>query len=342
MNSPPAPSQSTPKYSGTRPGTALVDASEIPGPVRSRLLASIRPSWDPVVTKIYSNRGHFKANTIISSDTSQNLAARLGVIAATVAAVVLLGCSGQAPEPAQAPPTSSPQQEPETPSGLLLSDARIDGDTLTLTYDSPLDEGSVPGTRSYLVEASLLPVDVEAVTIDGSSVVLKLSSGVQAGQPVIVSFTSQPARPLLSTSGALAPPLQFEPIENITAVTVPGLVEARVDGAFIELAYGEELNRGATVGSAALEAFDVRVDGLDRDVVDVWAEGTVATLLLAWPVSAGETVAVSYALPDRPESRLQDVAAPTLQHSQIVPCATIRRCRCLNSGASSLATVKLC
>ena len=235
------------------------------------------------------------------------VAGRFGFLTATLATAVLLGCSGQAPEPEQAPPTTSPQRESESPRGLSLSNAHVDGYTLTLTYNAPLDENSVPGTGSYLVEASLLSVDVKAVTIDGSSVMLTLASDVQAGQSVTVSYASQPARPLRSASGTLAAPLQFEPIENTTAVTVPELVEARVDGAYVELVYGEELNRGATVGTAALEAFDVRVNGVDRDVVDVWPEGNMATLLLEWPVSAEQAVVVSYAPPDQPEGRLQDV-----------------------------------
>ena len=225
---------------------------------------------------------------------------------AALAAIVLLGCSGQPPqETPQASQTTHAADPP--PEELSLSDAHVDGGTLVLVYDAPLDEGSVPGTGSYLVEASLLSVDVEAVTIDGSSVVLTLGQGVQAGQSVTVSYVAQPARPLRSASGTPAPPLRFEPAENTTAVTVPELAEARANGAFIELVYDEQLNSGAAAGAAALEAFDVRVGGGDRDVVDVWAEDNVATLLLAWPVSAGKTVTVSYTPPAEPESRLQDV-----------------------------------
>ena len=224
---------------------------------------------------------------------------------AALAAIVLLGCSGQPPQ--ETPQASQTTHAAEPPEELSLSDAHVDGDTLVLVYDAPLDEGSVPGTGSYLVEASLLSVDVEAVTIDGSSVVLTLGSGVQAGQSVTVSYVAQPARPLRSASGTPASPLRFESAENTTAVTVPELVEARADGAFIELVYDEQLNSAAAAGAAALEAFDVRVGGGDRDVVDVWAEGYVARLLLAWRVSAGETVAVSYTPPAEPASRLQDL-----------------------------------
>ena len=190
---------------------------------------------------------------------------------------------------------------------MSLSGAHVDGDMLTLTYDAPLDEASIPGPGSYLVEASLLSVDVKAVTVDGPSVMLTLASDVQAGQSVTVSYASQPARPLRSATGKSAAPLQFELAENTTAVTVPQLVEAQSVGAYVELVYDEELNSGATAGAAALEAFDVRVDDGDREVVDVWIEDNIARLRLAWPISAGETVAVSYVPPAEPESRLQDL-----------------------------------
>ena len=240
-----------------------------------------------------------------------------GVVMAALAASVLVGCSDRAPR------TTDPTQESGGElhgrlslddvhvdgegSGLSLRDAHVDGDTVVLVYDEPLDEGSIPGTGSYLVEASLLGVDVEAVTIDGSAVLLTLGSGVQAGQPVTVSYAAQPARPLRSAGGTAAPSLRFEAVENTTAVTVPGLVEARADGRFIELVYDEQLNSGAATGAASLEAFDVRVSGDEREVVDVWVEGNVARLLLEWPVSAGEGVGLSYSPPAEPQSRLQDV-----------------------------------
>ena len=252
---------------------------------------------------------------------------------AALAAIVLLGCSGQPPQ--ETPQASQTTHAAEPPEELSLSDAHVDGGTLVLVYDAPLDEGSVPGTGSYLVEA--VAAQRRRRGCDNRQVLCGVDARVGCAGRAIRNclLRRSTGAALRSASGTPASPLRFESAANTTAVTVPELVEARANGAFIDLIYDEQLNSGAAAGAAALEAFDARVGGGDRDVVDVWAEDNVARLLLAWPVSAGETVTVSYTPPAEPESRLQMQAAPTPQSSQIVRCATTRRCRCLSSGASS-------
>ena len=72
----------------------------------------------------------------------------------------------------------------------VLSSATVDGDTLVLTYDEPLDEDSVPGTDAFSVKvgggAGAAPADV---AVAGSAVTLTLAAAVTEGQMVTVSYT---------------------------------------------------------------------------------------------------------------------------------------------------------
>ena len=175
-----------------------------------------------------------------------------------------------------------------------------------LTYDAALDEGSMPDTESFLVEVSLLGVGVEAVVVEGESVLLRLGSEVQAGQSVTVSYGPPASQPVRGLGGQRAQALRFEPALNNTEVTVPRLLETRADGPAVELVYDEKMNRGSVPTPESLEAFDVRVGDVRRDVVDAWVEDSVVRLLLAWPLSAGEAVTVAYRPPED-EGKLQDV-----------------------------------
>ena len=183
-----------------------------------------------------------------------------------------------------------------------LTSATVDAATLTLVYDAVLDETSTPAADAFLVEASRAVRDVDATAVSGSSVVLTLDPPVQRGQEVIVSYSPPAAGPIRSAAGAEAPALAPRNATNNTAVSVPTLTDAAVDGQFLVLTYSEDLDGGATPLGGA---FSARVDGVARAVAGAEVYRDEVTLTLVAPVLAGETVTVSYS---RPSSReLQDL-----------------------------------
>ena len=93
-----------------------------------------------------------------------------------------------------------------------LTGARVDGDTLTLTFDKALDVSSVPASNSFSVTVQAVTRDyvrfshleVSTVSVSGSTVTLTLASAVDAGESVVVSYTTPTgtnANPLKDAAG---------------------------------------------------------------------------------------------------------------------------------------------
>ena len=187
----------------------------------------------------------------------------------------------------------------ETP--LALDSAAVDGATLTLSYDVGIDASSRPAPNAFLVEVSLLERSVNLLAVSGSTVVLTLESGVQAGQLVTVSYVP-PSRGVQSDAGIAAAGFDAFEAANTTAASAPSVVSAVVDGQFLVLAFDEDLDAGATPLGPR---FAVRVNSMPRDVAGVEVYRDTVALTLAAPAQAGDAVTVSYLRPDVAE--IQDL-----------------------------------
>ena len=71
----------------------------------------------------------------------------------------------------------------------VLLEASVLDDQLTLTYDEPLDETSVPAAGSFTVTVDGANRAVSAVEIKGEKVTLALASAVAHGEEVAISYT---------------------------------------------------------------------------------------------------------------------------------------------------------
>ena len=107
-----------------------------------------------------------------------------------------------------------------------LSAATVNGSTLTLTYNEPLDTNSVPASSAFAVTvagATAALADPDPVAVSGSAVTLTLASAVTAGQTVTVSYTvptGMDAMPIRDAAGNDAAALTNEAVANNT----PGIV----------------------------------------------------------------------------------------------------------------------
>ena len=81
----------------------------------------------------------------------------------------------------------------------MLESAVVNGDMLTLIYDEPLDDSSVPDKSAFTLAGTA--VTVNAVAISGSMVTLTLSADVSAGGAVTVSYTKPDMNPLQDVVG---------------------------------------------------------------------------------------------------------------------------------------------
>ena len=70
-----------------------------------------------------------------------------------------------------------------------LSSASVDGATLTLTFDEPLDTGETPDRTAFGVAVAGNGRGVDTVAVSGSAVTLTLATAVSAGETVTVDYT---------------------------------------------------------------------------------------------------------------------------------------------------------
>ena len=82
--------------------------------------------------------------------------------------------------------TTTPRET--TPPGL--SSASVDGSTLTLTFDEPLDTGEAPDRTAFAVTVAGSGRGVATVAVSGSVVTLTLVTAVSAGDAVTVDYTA--------------------------------------------------------------------------------------------------------------------------------------------------------
>ena len=95
----------------------------------------------------------------------------------------------------------------------------VNGAALTLTYDEPLDTGSVPASSAFVVTvdgATADLADVNPVTISGRAVTLTLASAVAPGATVTVSYAAPGTNPIQDEVGHDAGDLSDEVVTNAT------------------------------------------------------------------------------------------------------------------------------
>ncbi|MYD65996.1 MAG: hypothetical protein F4X26_08495, partial [Chloroflexi bacterium] len=103
----------------------------------------------------------------------------------------------------------------------VLTDATVDGNTLTLTHAEDLDTGSTPGTGAYAVTVEGSAATVSNVSIGGDEVTLTLATAVTVGQTVLVSYTAPGTDPVQDESGLDAPSFSNQAVTNATGNTPP-------------------------------------------------------------------------------------------------------------------------
>ena len=100
--------------------------------------------------------------------------------------------------------------------------AKVFTDQLTLTYDEPLDGGSVPDKDAYTVTATkgsvMTDLPVSAVAVDGSMVTLTLATPALFGQTVTLTYMVPTTNPVQDLAENLAGKLDNRPVENETIV----------------------------------------------------------------------------------------------------------------------------
>ena len=175
--------------------------------------------------------------------------------------------------------------------------AKVNGVTLTLTYDEVLDPTSVPAAGDFTVEVDGVEVNLANTTpvaVSCLTVTLSLASAVTDRQTVTVSYIAG-TNLIRDAAGNDAANLANRAVTNTTPdTTAPTLNTATVNGATLTLTYDEALYPGSV---PATGDFTVEVDGVEVNLANtapVVVSDMTVTLTLASAVTPGQTVTVSY------------------------------------------------
>ena len=119
------------------------------------------------------------------------------------------------------PPTPGHKVDAVKPELAASGGAVVDGTTLTLTYDEPLDRSSTPEEGDFTVAGGSQSRTVTGVRVSGSTVVLTLNAGAEHLEAGIqVSYTPG-MNPIRDVPGNEAEGLSREPVTNETPDTTP-------------------------------------------------------------------------------------------------------------------------
>ena len=172
--------------------------------------------------------------------------------------------------------------------------AKVDGATLTVTFDTALDEDSTPSTGAFAVAGSSTGLQQPgSVAVSGREVTLTLGTAVAEGETVVLGYSkpADNASPLLHTSGVAVASFAGQAVANATGdATRPRVVRAVLNGTTLRIFFDEALDPAFTPpgGHFAL----THGASNDNSIVGTGTasiEGITVTVTLGSALPAGET-----------------------------------------------------
>lgn len=186
----------------------------------------------------------------------------------------------------------------------LLSDAEVNGATLTLTWNQPLDAAHAPLAGAFAVTINGTPVNVNSVAISGDTVTLTLATAAIGGDTVALSYTDPSSgndvHAIQLLNGSDAASLTSQSVLNLSPDSTPPTLsssniadEATGVATFADLVltFNEAIAKGS--GNITFKG----LDGAAHVVVDVSAaavtlSGNQATVNPTDLLAAGKQYAV--------------------------------------------------
>ncbi len=206
------------------------------------------------------------------------------------------------------------QDGPPAPPELEVFSSTVAGDTVTLVFDGPLDETTVPAWPQFTVNATpplsdsarQIHVAQDGVAVSGSTVTLTLRWPVDKGDAVKVAYSQSktstgtggsPVTLLLGANGAKVGEFSGIGLTNTTPEP-PNVMSATVSGDRLEIVFDADLDTGRVPRGAQFKATVAPVGAADAVSVGVSGavsvEGRTVTLTLSRPVDKGYAVHLTY------------------------------------------------
>ena len=204
-----------------------------------------------------------------------------------------------------------------------LQSATMDGAVLSLTYDEPMDEGSVPTASAFTVKAGGSEVslaDTDPVAVRGILVTLTLANPALGTDTVEVSYaksavvTNDRLRDLAGNEAA-----GFTDQAAGPDTTPPALVRAEIDGSIVTQIYSEMLDENSLPATSAFRVNLVGRVGLVSPAEVKISGNTVVLDLGEHRATVGQITNTRYYMPTAPgASKLRDLAGNETPTTRII------------------------
>ena len=222
---------------------------------------------------------------------------------------------------------------------LSTAETNPTGTQIILTYNEELS--STTALQSdFEVSTSSAANAVTAVTVDGSSIILTLTTPITIGQQVTIDYnnptTEDDVNSIQDIVGNDAASLSGLSVANNSTVpdtTAPTLstAETNTSGTQVILTYDEELSSTA----ANQSDFEVTTNSATNDVADVTVDDNTVILTLTTPITTGEPATVDYNDPTTgdDEYAIQDIVGNDANSLRSFPLDTISSISCEQMAA---------
>lgn len=179
-----------------------------------------------------------------------------------------------------------------------MVEGEVLGDTMTLEFDLPLDETSVPDGEDFTVnwgtEDETSSNDASEASVSGSTVTLDLLQAVSYSDTLVkVSYDATASDPLRSLRGIPVASISFRQVTNITP-TPPVFQSATVLGDVLMVTFDKALDRTSLPAGSA---FSVAGEHTATATGTAAISGSTVTVTLDSAADRDDTVTVSYTVP---------------------------------------------
>ena len=157
------------------------------------------------------------------------------------------------------------------PPPVALVSATVSGTALTLTYDTGMDQTSVPAASAFTVDVDAATTTVSSVAVAGAEVTLTLASTPASTATVTVDYAVPATNPLRSLPAVIVPTFSDQPVAHIVnlvknrsqaASFAQGLV-GTLSGEY--LAVAQQFDTGGNAAGYLLASVDLDVDGVEAN-----------------------------------------------------------------------------
>ncbi|HEX2956280.1 MAG TPA: SwmB domain-containing protein, partial [Chitinispirillaceae bacterium] len=155
----------------------------------------------------------------------------------------------------------------------------------------------VPATTCFDVKVNSVSRSISKIILSGKNVYLTLSSPVNAGEQVTLSYNKPASGPLQCTGGTFAESIANKPVVNSVVAVAPVYVSSSVEDASpdkVQMNYDSKLSATSIPPASA---FTILVNGTKKTVSSVAIAETRVTLTLESSMTKNDTIIASYTQP---------------------------------------------